>query len=307
MTPHRRALAEVFQAHAPAGTVLPEDRAQLETSLAAGFETAREPWPGLALSAEQFIRHVAEHLPVASRGQPVELVLKELHLSDLYLACACAGGEPGAISILERDYLAKVPGVLRPWRMVPEMVEDVCQKLREKLLIRGAHDRHIATYTGDGKLGSWIEIIAKRMATKETRSKGARSTDVSKIIDNLPGKGDLEKRVVSEDLLAEFRWAVRAAASELTDEQRQLLRFYYEDGLSQSELAGIFNTSQPTIVRRLERARKAIGSRMEELLRGRLRLTESEFQSFIDNVRSQWLDVSLSQLFEHPDTPSSSG
>lgn len=298
--PSSPSLGEIFLANAPAGASVPGDRSDLERLLAQAFETARARWPDLTLTAAQFMRHVAERLPSApGAGQPLEHVLKALHLSDLYVACACALGVPRGADTLERNYLSKIPSILRHRRHSPEMIDDVRQKLREKLILHA----HVATYTGEGKLGSWVEVIAKRMANQVARPASSESSGLSKIVEGVASTGDLEKDTLKKNLLAELQSALRAAGSALSGEQRQLLKFHYRNGLSEAKLAALFNTSQPTISRRLKSAREAILDETKRLLRERLGLAGKDFDSFIADVQSRWLDLSLSQLFGGPDEP----
>src|SRR5262245_44622575 len=90
------------------------------------YEQARAAWPELEVPAERFMQYAAERRAVQSP-----------HLSDLYLACACAAGDARAIELLERDYLSKVQGVLRRQRRAPETIEEVCQSLRATLVGQG--------------------------------------------------------------------------------------------------------------------------------------------------------------------------
>jgi len=246
------------------------------------FETARAPWPDLQLTLEQFTRHVAG----------LERAFESLHLSDLYLACACALGVPRAAETLEREHLVKLPGILRRHGHSQETVDDVCQKLREKLILHS----HISTYTGEGKLGSWVEVIAKRMANREARPGAAESSGMSQLVEKQASSSDIEKDVVKKHLLAELQAALREAGSALSGEQRQLLKFHYRNGLSESKLAELFRTSQPTISRRLKGAREAIFEETRRRLRQRLGLSEKDFDSLIADVQSRWLDLSLSQI-----------
>lgn len=301
-------LTHIFRAHARVAVLTPGADDTLERYLAGVFETARAPWPDVLLPAEQFVRHLAERLPASCEGRPVEQALESLHLSDLYLACACADGLPGAIQALERDPLAKLPGLLRLQKHSDAAIEDVCQMVREKLLLRTANSGpHIATYTGEGRLLSWMSVIATRFATRQRgREKPAPEPSASEIFDGLPGKGDLEKDVIKGDLAGEFRSAVRDAFSSLSDEQRHLLKLYYGDGLSTPKLAKLFNTNQPSIWRRLESTRETIRTETKRLLRERIGLTEQDFESFFADLNSR-LDVSLSQVFgvqvPNPDSP----
>ncbi|HEY8207946.1 MAG TPA: hypothetical protein VIG99_10730, partial [Myxococcaceae bacterium] len=192
------------------------------------YETARSNWPGLRLSAEQFIRHVTERQ-----------ALESTHMADLYLACACAAGIPGAVEALERDYLARVPGILGLQHRSAETIDEVCQKLREKLLVRDG----ISSYSGEGKLLSWIEVVAKRLANKEDRSRGGTPPGDAGSGDPPQQGADLERDAIKKRIVAELQVAVRAAGSVLSHEQREILRFHYRNGMSESRLAKLFNTS----------------------------------------------------------------
>ncbi|HVE86412.1 MAG TPA: sigma-70 family RNA polymerase sigma factor [Myxococcales bacterium] len=288
-------LAAIFRAHARAGAAAPD-----ESLLVDVYEAARSRWPDLALSAQPFIRHVAERLPAAREGRTVEQALRSLHLVDLYLACACAAGVPGAVEALEREHLARVPALLARQRRSPEAIQEVCQKVRETLLVRA----RISTYSGEGKLSSWIEVIAKRLANKEGQPRsGAPASSDSGIAGAVADGGDLEKDVIKKKLVAELQVAVREAGSVLSAEQRELLRFHYRNGMSESRLAKLFNTSQPTISRRLSKAKELVFAETRRSLRQRLQLTERDFDSVIDEIRSRWLDLSLGQVFGGPDGP----
>jgi RNA polymerase sigma-70 factor len=215
------------------------------------------------------------------------------HLSDLYLACACAAGDAHAVQLLERDYLSKVPGVLRRQRRAPETIEEVCQSLRATLIGQG----HISTYTGEGKLWSWIEVIAKRMANKEDRARKGSSSSESQVAGLPAPGGNAERDAIKRTVLAELQVALREAGSALSDEQRELLRFHYRNGMSESKLAKLFGTSQPTISRRLSKAKDLIFQETRRVLQERLQIGESDFESYLAEIRSRWLDLSLSQVF----------
>jgi len=249
-------------------------------SLAEVYEAARAAWPELSVSQEQFSRFLEER---PSRSHP----------EDLYLACACACGDPAAIATLEREHLSKIAGILRRHGRDPDTVEEVCQKLRQTLI----GERYILRYSGEGKLKSWIEVIAKRMANREVRAARAAGPAGGPGLELVGGGGDLERDVIKRKLLAELQVAVREAGAALTDEQRELLRFHYRNGMSEAKLAKLFNTSQPTISRRLSKAKDLIFAQTRRTLQERLQLAERDFESLLAELRSRWLDLSLSRLF----------
>src|SRR5262245_49500334 len=234
-------LVEILRAHGPRGLVLSGDEAGLERYLTETLDAARAAWPGLALAARPYLRHVAERIPAHLKGRPAEQVFKSLHLTDLYLACACAAGVEGSVALLEREFLAKVPSVLRRQRRSQGTIEEIGQKLRAKLIAEG----QIATYTGEGKLWSRIEVIAKRMANKEERTRSDPAARISRLADVLGGGGNPERDTIKKKVVAELQIAVREAGAALSDEQREMLRFHYRNGMSEASWRSCSTPASP--------------------------------------------------------------
>ncbi|QSQ11806.1 hypothetical protein [Myxococcus landrumensis] len=113
----------------------------------------------LQVPVETFLGHIAGHLP---SGKVLQ-VMKILHGSDLYLACACAQGETRALQAFEQHVLRRVPA--RLGRLSPNIVEESVQWVRKRLLVGSAHaPPRIAGYGGRGPLLTWVAIIAARIA-----------------------------------------------------------------------------------------------------------------------------------------------
>lgn len=298
-------LADLFRKQVRAGLKMPEDDAELERLLIESYGVARASWPAIALSRDTFIAHLAKQLPAARGHEPpaIEQGLQRIHLSDLYLACACSDGSRAAQDALERVYLAKLPGLLS-WHHVPfASIEDVCQKLRMKLLMPSTRTGkpHISTYRGDGELISWMKVIATRIANKE-RVKGKVDQVASSILGELGGKENQEKDVVKQDLREKVSQAVKEAVGLATSkEQRQLLRLYYADGLSTPEIAKLRGMTQVMVWRRLDAAREAIHEKTKELLKEHHGWTANDLKGFVGDIQSR-LDISLSQIFAPKDS-----
>ena len=71
-------------------------------------------------------------LPEASPASPIEQLLAPLALADLYLACACLHGMSAALELFDRNYLSKLPALLRSPKQPEAMIEDICQLARMK-------------------------------------------------------------------------------------------------------------------------------------------------------------------------------
>lgn len=268
-----------------------------ERMLTSAYEKAREPWPGVALPREEFVRHLGA-LMGNSEGRALEEELERLVLGDLYLVWACACRVPGAVEALERHYLAKLPRRLRYVGQPEETVEDVCQQLRIHLLVGTAESPpKIAEYTGRGSLSNWLKVIALRMLLKRTGA--SREEPEEKVLKGLeampaPGRGP-ELELIKLRYQREFRQALSEAFNMLPREQRHLLRLRHVDRLTQTQMARLFGVAQPTILRWLEGAHGDVFNTTKHLLKQRLGLSSLEFESLVEEVRSQF-DLSLGQL-----------
>ena len=78
---------------------VPSD-ADLEPALDRMLVAARAAWPGVAISDEVFLGHLAGALRQAA-APSVEDWLARGTASDLYLACGCALGDPAAIAAFD--------------------------------------------------------------------------------------------------------------------------------------------------------------------------------------------------------------
>lgn len=292
-------LAATWCTHVRVRVVAPEAQDELEQLLGRTFDVARAAWPSVDLPAEQFVRHLAERLSKTCEGSRLEALLGQLQVADLYLACACAAGIPTAIAAFEQHYLAKLPARLRQAQVPAANIDDVCQMVREKLLVRTDQgEPHIGTYSGEGELQNFTYVIGVRFARKlRGADKPAIEEDVDAALEALPVVGaDVELDLIKRGLLGELRQAVRAASSALSTEERHLLKLHYVRRLSTTKLGALFGVNQSTVSRRLEAARQTIYKETKRILQERLRLSGPDLQGLVAALDSQ-LDMSLSLIF----------
>ncbi|EAU62792.1 sigma-70 family RNA polymerase sigma factor [Stigmatella aurantiaca] len=296
-------LASTFLVHAKVRFVPPVDALAFERLLIQAWETARAQWPSVELPAEPFVTHLAQRLPEASPQSPLEPLLGQLSLAELYLACACERGIPSAIDIFERHYLAKLPGLLRGPKQPDAMIDDVCQLARVKILVpthEGAPK--IAEYTGRGALLSWVRVTAVRIAIKlQAVEKPTSSQDADTVFAALPAPGfDAELDLIKRRHHTDFRQAVSEAFTVLSNDERHLFRLYFVDQLSMYELAALFRVNQSTVSRWLKTARQRVYEETQRRLQARLGLSSRDFKSFLAVLDSQ-LELGISQLLRQED------
>jgi RNA polymerase sigma-70 factor (ECF subfamily) len=242
------------------------------------YEAGRSAWPGITLDRAVFERYVDERVPERDRGS--------VRAAELYLACACAGGDERAIAEFERRYLTEVPTFLARHNPSEHLLDDVRQQLRERLFVEGK----IEQYTGRGTLASWLRVVTLRV-TSNLRRQDRHHAELDTAI---AGAGsDPELDLVRRRYGQEFQTALRDALAALGPEERTLLRLHYLDGLNIDRIAVIFQVSRATVGRRMLALRERLVADTERLLRERLGTTAGELESILRVIRSD-LAMSLS-------------
>lgn len=237
------------------------------------LESARLRYSAVALDTETFVRYV---LARAVPERPIEA----LHIEDLYLACACAHGDDHAIAMLDQRLVAAVHAATARHRTSTEVADEVAQRLRTRLLV-GSPERgpRIGEYGGRGPLDAWLGIAAARLALNLRRDRQIIERTVSEAIDALPIALDLE--ILQGQVQAPFDAAFREAYHELTDEDRLVLRLYFNGGLNLQGIAAALGASRATAGRRLQVARERLRSRTIQLLGKKLAVRSPEIENIL--------------------------
>jgi RNA polymerase sigma-70 factor (ECF subfamily) len=246
----------------------------------AQIDAARAAWPGVELADEVYLAWLAEHT-----GQ---------HTTDLYLACACVHGVPRAVETFETALMSRVPAFLARMKPPASLIDEVSQRLRERLLMPSA-DRppRLAEYSGRGPLSAWLCVAAVRTAVDVLRSPDGRSTGRTTELDTaLIGSDDPELAYLKDRYRHEVDEALRAGMRVLSRQQRAVLRLIVEDGLTLDEIGALYRVGKSTVFRWLGDARHQLVSEARRFLQDKLGISHGEFASLVNLVRSQ-LDISL--------------
>jgi RNA polymerase sigma-70 factor (ECF subfamily) len=281
-------LAEAFvDALDEPGAALAED------VLGAMVAAARAAWPGIEVDPERFVRFVAQRV-----GPGVGP--RDLPASDLYLACACADGDPRAIAAFERRYFRGVDAAMATMRAPAGVADEVKQVLRARFFV-STPERHatIADFGGRGDLNGWVRVSAVREALRIlARQKRSVRLDEA-LLDELTAGGDPEIAAVKSRCRAELATALREALAALSPRARTLLRYQIVDGLGISAMGAIYGVHRATVARWLAQVRADVVADTQRRLATRLQLSQDEVESVIRLVQSQ-LDLSIVSLLGSP-------
>lgn len=268
------------------GSAGERDDAVLEGDLADRVAAGKAAWPGLALDAGAFVRHLAGHaheaLPPAS------------HSADLWIACACALGVNGAAAAFERAYRPAIERAVA--RVDRGAVDEGVQSVLVSLLVAepGARPR-IAEYGGRASLKTWLATVSANATLRLHRKRDDQPHETLSGLAEQVARAEPELALAKARHGADLEAALRAALDELDARQKVLLRMRHVQGWRLERVATMYRVSRATAGRMVNAAHEALLTETKRILAERLRLTASELESLVGLLQSQ-LEVSLVRL-----------
>lgn len=274
-------LTSIFLAHVPRERRQQPVPVPAEDVLLELVRAGRQDWPNLPLSDAEFVAFLG-------RSVPASTIHRDLHGGDLWLVCAYGCGLAAAIEAVETQYMPRARNLLRRMGTSSATIEDILQEMRQKLVEMNASEPEKAGYSGRGDLGGWLCIVAAHAANRRQERGAKEQTLETSDTLLLPAQEDdpeiaFIRREYGEELLAAFRDAVAS----LSPRDRNMLRYYFLDGLSIDKLAAIYGVHRVTVSRWVNEARETLCMRTREYLSRRVTLSEAGFQRVLGLIESQ--------------------
>jgi len=252
----------------------------------AAYERGRAAWADVQLGADTFAAHVLR------LGAEVD---REPH-SDLYLACACAHDDAAAHAAFDRAFLSEIGKHIRRIDPAGELIDEVQQLLRERLLVARAGERpRIAEYSGRGPLAAWVRVAAVRVAVDLRRKRGTDPAALGDAEHLAAADLDPETALIRARYQRDYETALREALAELSAKQRNLLRMHFVDGMTVDRIGVAYRVHRATAARWIVDLRRQLLDATYHRLGARLHLSPAEFASLTAIVRSE-LHLSLGGL-----------
>ncbi len=252
---------------------------------------ARAAWPEIALDEAVFVEAVAARLP-ADAGLEQALAV---HAADLWIAAACAAGDPVALAAFDARYLAPLSAILGQTGLDAGQVDEVKQELRRKLLVADGELPRIADYSGRADLRTWIRTAAIRTSIDLVRRRRELPIEDEELAMVPAIADDPELAHMKDRYRTELAAAITEAIALLVPRDRLLLKYHYLDGFSIDRIGTMYNVHRATAARWIGAAREALSAQAHRVLVARLGVTASQLRSIARMVESQ-LDLSIRRL-----------
>ena len=254
--------------------------------LRAGWLEARDKWPTVQVALADFDSYVRARVMLSADGDAVQGA--PVRWADLYLACACARGDAPALAAFEGAFAADVNAVIARIDASGLMADEIRQFVRERLFVVGDARLKIAEYSGRGDLRAWLRITATRMALNyRARPEREVPVEADALAFLAGGTQDPELAYLKRLYAEQFRLAFADAFRGLESRERSLLRYAFAEKLSVEVVGRIYGVHRATAARWIVKAQEALVAELRTTLRGRLGVSELEYESVLRLIESQ--------------------
>jgi RNA polymerase sigma-70 factor (ECF subfamily) len=249
------------------------------------FLAGRHAWPGVKHDEGEFRAWVL--------AQGIDDAALEKNGADLFLASACAAGKETAVAAFESLFIRGIRPTLGRVILNPELLDELRQALRVRLLIGPAP--RIVQYRGTGPLGTWVRVAAARLALKLKTASDRRSTSDAVVLDALVAAGtDPELASAKTQHREMFCTELERCFENLEPREKTLLRMHFLHDMSIDEMGTILRVHRATVARWLVALRRQILASLSKRLSLHIR-SGSEVNSLIRLVRSD-VEISVRRL-----------
>jgi RNA polymerase sigma-70 factor (ECF subfamily) len=254
---------------------------------------AQRTFPTFCLPPDVFVAYLHERLP---QGLPPSDALRRMHTSDLYLACACAHCHADAFAVFEERCLGQLDRALGKIGIDRDMVAEVKQEIRRRVLVGDGDRAEIVDFSGRGDLRGWVRVMATRQALRrQCRARREQVMEDDELWQHLVAAEPPMFADVKERYRREFKHAFETALRALPHREKTLLRQHYLDGATLDELAVLYRVHRATAARFLGRAREMVLASTRERLMSELDVPSQELDSILRMIWSR-IEVSLRAL-----------
>lgn len=272
------------------------DLGALSSRLEALCARGRAAHPALPVTDESFVARLARS---AVRLTPEGPPLEELEIADLFLACACAEGAPGAMEAFEARCGDRLRTAVAGATKTSDEAREMEQRLRNFMLVGDAAEPpKIVSYGGQGPLDRWVIVVAQRQIATAIRSEQAERRareGAAKEAAALEVALHPEVAFLKERYKGAFERAMAEAIAKLGERERIVLRLSLVGGATVVQIGQMYGVSHSTVSRWLADARETVSAEVNQFMREHAGLTPSELQSLAGLVASQ-LELSMSRL-----------
>jgi len=268
--------------------------------------------------APRIVSAIQKYLLRDEPGTPVKEInafIDGIQADDLCLIIACESANENAWSELVERFSSTVRSAARSASANEDAAEDLAQSIWAELYgLRvgkdGKPSSKLAYYSGKGSLAGWLRAVVAQLAVDTYRRQSRlvqteEDADLDRLANELPklhpeavmasSLQNPEQVISNRFAESEMQKALSRAITELSAEDRLLVKLYYFDNLRLREAGSVLGVHEATASRRLTRIHSDLRNRVSQILIEERGWTKAETERSFTEV-AQYLNADLEKL-----------
>src|SRR5262245_25915509 len=225
--------------------------------------------------------------------------LESLHVEDLVLACACAGGDDTAWEHFVRTLrpvLYRAADAIDATGNARELADSLYADLYGLSEKGGVRQSLFRYFHGRSSLATWLRAVLAQRHIDRLRS-GRR-------LESLPDESSVESAVAPpvpldpgrERYVTLIHDALTRALNQLEPRDRLRLACYYAQDMTLAQIGRLIGEHEATVSRNLSRARRDVREAVEEHLRTNVGLSDAEIEACFQSVTEDAGTLDLDEM-----------
>ncbi len=267
------------------------DRRGFDQLVTEAFQKAQASHGDLGLSLEDFRTRI---LAIATKNlradaawwSIIDFAVK-LNTDDLYLATACAARREAAWSRFMEMYRKTLRDLHQYISPGMESAADLADHtVNDMFLPDRSGQCRIASYDGRSSLVTWLKVIVTNRAINERQLAYNRVRRVEPGHDIPDGSGisSVESGIHSSRYGKALAESMQSACRELTNQDRLIILWRYEEGMQLGQIAKLLGVHQSTVTRQIERMLRRLRADVVQILAAKYELSEAAIEECLATI-----------------------
>ena len=228
-----------------------------------------------------------KNLGVAKKQAATLRFVASLNTTDLYLAGACAIPTELAWRRFVATYQAYIQGLADFFYATGGSANDLAGSILSDMFLPDSTGRsRIASYDGRSSLATWLRTIVKRRAINERERKwsGIEPLDSQPELVDSTAVSRVEASLCSGRYESMVRDCLKCACDKLTERERLMLLWRYDEQLQVSQIAHIYAVNPSTITRQLEQVYRKLREEVVLMLASKHKLSAPAIKECLADI-----------------------
>lgn len=253
------------------------------------FHSGHTHYGDVGVSQELFSEYVwsivCRHLSDSTNESMMTDFARRLYLRDLYLACGCVHKQDRAWAAFDAHYRKFIGDLVRFCYRHGTDSEEVADSVFVSLFFNDRSGRQrIASYDGRSSLATWLRVIVTNRAINDRNERRLSTDDEVVDVADSRAQTNVEFSLRADRYSRVFGHALAQALRDISERERLMLLWRYEQNLPLGEIAQLMGIHQSNVTRQLLRVQANIRSSVIRSLSSHFQMTPSAIDECLTEV-----------------------